>query len=139
MKDIKVYLTKEFIESVEDSEIDFDLMREFGAEPDGDNYIDIEWMQKGGPKWGVDGFPINIDRMIETLQSLKQKGATHIEMEYHCDHISYPIDAYRITHSTQEDIEAEKAKMTKAQKLEAEKAELRAKLRELEQESRKLT
>ena len=52
---------------------------------------------------------------------------------------SLTIDAYRITHSTQEDIEAENAKMAKAQKLEAEKAELRAKLRELEKESRKLT
>ena len=52
----------------------------------------------------MDGHPINIDRLINTLQGLKENGATHVQMEYHCDHISYPIQGYKLSVSTEEEV-----------------------------------
>jgi len=74
-----------------------------------------------------------------SLQEMKDKGATHVEMEYHCDHISYPIYGYRITHADQADIDELERKKTQAEKLAAEAKELRAKLREIEDQRRSLT
>jgi len=142
MEEIQIRLTKEFIAEVEDSEIDFDLQREFAGEVDSDTYVNIEWIEKGGPKWGSEGYPIRIDRVMQTLQEMKDKGATHVEMdemEYHCDHISYPIYGYRITHADQADIDELEQKKTQAEKLAAEAKELRAKLREVEDQQRNLT
>jgi len=139
MEEIKIRLVKEFIAEVEDSEIDFDLQREFAGEVDSDTYIDIEWIKKGGPKWGSEGYPIRIDRVLGILQEMKDKGATHVEMEYHCDHISYPIYGYRITHADQTDIDELEQKRTQAEKLAAEANELRAKLIEIEHQRRSLT
>ena len=139
MEEIQIRLTKEFIAEVEDSEIDFDLQREFAGEVDSDTYVNIEWIEKGGPQWGSEGYPIRIDRVMQTLQEMKDKGATHVEMEYHCDHISYPIYGYRITHADQADIDELEQKKTQAEKLEAEAKELRAKLREIENQRRSLT
>ena len=123
---------------MEDGEIVFDLQREFAGEVDSDAYVDIEWIEKGGPKWGSEGYPIRIDRVMQTLQEMKDKGATHVEMEYHCDHISYPIYGYRITHADQADINELERKKTQAEKLAAEAKELRAKLREIEDQRRSL-
>ena len=139
MEEIQIRLTKEFIAEVEDSEIDFDLQREFAGEVDGDAYVNIEWIEKGGPQWGSEGYPIRIDRVMQILQEMKDKGATHVEMEYHCDHISYPIYGYRITHAEQADIDELEQKKTQAEKLAAEAKELRAKLREIEDQQRSLT
>jgi hypothetical protein len=139
MEEIQIKLTKEFIAKVEDDEIDFDLQREFAGEVDGDTYIDIEWIEKGAPMFGSEGYPIRIDRVLQILQEMKDKGATHVEMEYHCDHISYPIYGYRITHADQTDIDELERKRTQAEKLEAEAKELRAKLREIEDQRRSLT
>ena len=138
MEEIQIRLVKEFIADVEDSEIDFDLQREFAGEVDSDTYINIEWIEKGGPKWGSEGYPIRIDRVLQILQEMKDKGATHVEMEYHCDHISYPIYGYRITHADQADIDELERKKTQAEKLAAEAKELRAKLREIEDQQRNL-
>ena len=139
MEEIQIRLVKEFIAEVEDSEIVFDLQREFAGEVDSDTYIDIEWIGKGGPKWGSEGYPIRIDRVLQILQEMKDKGATHVEMEYHCDHISYPIYGYRITHADQADIDELEQKKTQAEKLTAEANELQAKLREIEDQRRSLT
>ena len=139
MKEIQLKLTKEFIAEVEDGELDFDLQREFVGELDSDTYVDIEWIEKGGPKWGSEGYPVRIDRIMQILQEMKDKGATHVEMEYHCDHISYPIYGYRITHADQADIDEMEQKKTQAEKLNAEADVLRAKLREIEQQRKSLT
>jgi hypothetical protein len=138
MEEIQIRLVKEFIAEVEESEIDFDLQREFAGDVDCDTYVNIEWIEKGAPKWGVDGYPIRIDRVMRILQEMKDKGATHVEMEYHCDHISYPIYGYRITHADQADIDELEQKKTQAEKLTAEANELRAKLREIEDQRKRL-
>lgn len=139
MKEIQIRLTKEFIAEVEDGELDFYLQREFVGEVDSDTYVDIEWIEKGGPKWGSEGYPVRIDRIMEILQEMKDKGATHVEMEYHCDHISYPIYGYRITLADQADVDELEKKRTQAEKLNAEANMLRAKLREIEDQRRSLT
>ena len=62
-------------------------------------------------------YPINIDKMIADLQSLKEQGSTHVEVDYNCDHIGYEISGYSITTSTKEEIEIyENKQATEGQK-----------------------
>lgn len=41
--------------------------------------------------------------MIAKLQELKNAGSTHVELDYHCDHIGYEISGYEIRLSTEEE------------------------------------
>jgi len=128
------YVTKEFIAEVEDDGLDFILQSEFGIDNDDDDvYTSIAYIEKNTPTFRYGGHPINIDRLINTLQGLKEKGATHVGMEYHCDHISYPIFGYKLTKSTDEEVaeftnkQAEKA----AERIKKEKERLERELEKL--------
>ena len=100
-KDPNVYIKQTLIDDHEVSEIDFDLHKKFkfDYEDDGD-FITIEDGQGSS-----DGYPIEIDKMIKILQQFKNKGATHVAMNYHCDHIGYEMSAYEIKKATQDDID----------------------------------
>lgn len=117
----KVYVTKKLIDDVEHSEIDFDLYDEFKFNYDTHSeFVKIPIGKQGD----ADGYPIKIDRLIKTLEKMKTKGATHVEMNYHCDHIGYEISGYEIKPSKQEEIDIyENERLTQRQK--------EAKIREL--------
>lgn len=40
----------------------------------------------------TDSYPINIETLEKMLQDAKSKGATHVEIDYHCDHIGYIVE-----------------------------------------------
>jgi hypothetical protein len=94
-----MHVTKTLIKNSDFSELDFDLYDEFGF--DHDNYDEFETIDKGRGR--ADGYPVNIDRMIAKLQELKNAGSTHVELDYHCDHIGYEISGYEIRLSTEEE------------------------------------
>ena len=96
MKEKKIY--KKLIDKIEFSEIDFDLHRELGYDMEED-YIDLI-----GDRGRADGYPIAIDRIIDKLNEMKSKGATHVELDYHCDHIGYLIDGYKLTEATEDEV-----------------------------------
>ena len=124
----KVYVTKRLVDDIEHSEIDFDLYSEFGF--DYDTHSEFVGIQMGQD--GTDGYPINIDKMIKTLEDMKAKGATHVEMNYHCDHIGYEISGYEIKASKQEEIDIyENQRLTQRQK-EAKIRELYKQIQELQ-------
>jgi len=104
--DKNVYVTKTLVEKTEFSELDFDLYDEFRFSCDEDNdFIEIE---KG--RGYADTYPIKIEKLIEKLQSLKEKGSTHVELSYLCDHIGYNIDGYKMELSNNKDISDYKIK-----------------------------
>ena len=97
----KIYINKTVVSDHNFSELDFDLQEEFGFNYE--EFDDLVEIQKGHGH--ADAYPIKIDRMIQALESLKNLGATHVELEYHCDHIGYDITGYEIKLSSNEDIE----------------------------------
>jgi len=124
----KKYLQKIHIEDNSIDELDFVLHDEFGI--DTYNNQEFEIIQVGNSS--AYGHIVNIDMFMERLQSLKEKGATHIEMEYHCDHIGYDISAFHVRPSTDEEINTfEKAKSAKDE-VDRKRAELQRQLRELD-------
>lgn len=127
----KVYVTKKLINDVEHSEIDFDLYGEFKFDYDTHSEFVTIPMGKQGD---ADGYPIKIDRMIKTLEKMKAKGATHVEMNYHCDHIGYEISGYEIKLAGSKEIEIfENERLTQRQK-EAKISELYKQIQELQKQ-----
>ena len=110
----KIYITKEVIENKEHSEIDFLIRDEFEIDYESD-YELIELIQ-GKPD--VINESINIDLMIKTLQELKEKGSTHVSLDYHSDHIGYEMTGYKIYHSTEEQIKDYEEKLSNRRKKE---------------------
>lgn len=122
------YVTKTLVAEENFSELDFELHDKFKFDyEDGGDFIKIE----NGFGNTSEAFPIDIDTMINTLQSMKEKGATHVEIEHHCDHIGYDISGFNIRSSTQEEITLKENKNIK-------EAEKQKKLRELYAEINKL-
>ena len=78
--DKNIYITQTFIENKGFSELDFELQKEFGFEYNEDYTNEFEIIEKS--KVYADGYPVNIDKMIELLKILKSKGATHVELDY---------------------------------------------------------
>ena len=109
MERTKTYITKKLIDDISFSEIDFDLHSEFDFDYETDSeFIEIQIGQ------GIsDGYPINIDNMIKALEDLKKKGSTHVEINYHCDHIGYEISGYEIKRSNEEEISSYEEKRSK--------------------------
>lgn len=102
-----MYITKEVIGDVEHSEIDFLIQEEFGY--DYENYQELVEIEVGNGD--VRNEPISIDLMVKTLQELKEKGSTHVSLDYHCDHIGYEMTGYKIYLSTEEQINTYEEKL----------------------------
>ena len=129
----EVYITHKYVKEIEHSEIDFDLPENvLGREVD---TLDIRniFVSREGKWWTGEGEPMEIDKVIKTLNELKDKGANYVEMMYHCDHIGYVFNGVDIHESTKEELEAhlegEKKKNERARQEEIEKLE--RKLKEL--------
>jgi hypothetical protein len=101
------YITKEVIKDIEHSEIDYLIHEEFGYDYENDQEL-VEIKIGNGE---VTNAPISIDLMIKTFQELKEQGATHVSLDYHCDHIGYEMTGYKIYHSTEDQIKAYEDKL----------------------------
>jgi hypothetical protein len=102
-----MYITKEVIGDVEHSEIDFLIRDDFGFDYENDQEL-VEIEVGNGD---VTNEPISIDLMVKTLQELKQKGSTHVALNYHTDHIGYEMTGYKIYLSTEEQINSYEEKL----------------------------
>jgi hypothetical protein len=106
------YLKKENLEDIEISEIDFDFYNEMEipeTDEDGEGWYDHEFIidQNGSP----DAEVIKIDRVIEQLQNMKDKGCNYMTMEYHCDHIGYMFAGFKISEASEEEVKTYKKKI----------------------------
>ena len=98
-----IYVTKRLVYDIEFSEIDIEFDEKFGRDYDDDDsdVIEIELGEQGD----ADGHVIDIDKMINTLQNIKNKGSNYVSLNYHEDHIGYEISGYSIKKSTPEEIQ----------------------------------
>lgn len=125
------YIKKRHIDDCSFEDLDLDLYEEFIVDQGHDDELETVRVGRGR----ADGFPIKIDRMLEALTKLKEAGATHIEIGYHCDHIGYDISGFSIVELKPDEIIELKAKQD-AERLREEKIrKLKNKLRELENEN----
>lgn len=127
MENKDIFVTQELKENDSFDELDFVLYDEFGFDYENG---DIHFIRKGGYGY-ADGTPVKIDSMIEKLQELKERGATHISLSDNCDHHGYDMTSYIIRFSTEE----EKQEFLNKQKKEEEKYQ---KIRELQEEINKI-
>jgi hypothetical protein len=130
MKDTNVYVKKTLVGEETFDELDFEMHHDFKFNYDvHDDFVEIVEGQGS-----ADGYPINIDHLIACLQRLKKDGATHVEMNYHVDHIGYEIDGYQIRTATQDEINKHlgKKKAKKTKETEDEINRLKKKLKDLE-------
>lgn len=97
-----------YIDRYETEELDFELKDEFGLGAyDEENDVQEIIHDDINAKHYTDGLPINIDILIGKLQEFKNKGATHVEMDWHCDHLAYLFSAVNIREATAKEIEDE--------------------------------
>lgn len=123
-----VYVVKEHVGDFERDELDFELHEEFGF--DYDECQGFVELNKGRGRVD-DTAPIKIDDLLSIITELKSRGATHVCMDYHVDHIGYELSGYRIELADPALVEAyeseqsrEKAKQLEIQRLRAEIAAL---------------
>lgn len=124
------YMTTKVVDEEEFSEIDFDLYFEiFGIGSDFPDDWDPAEIKIGSH--GVDGFPIQIDRMINQLLTWKELGANYVALEYHPDHIGYPMVGLHISRSTKEEISTFEDKELKKRQKEEKLLELYAEIHKI--------
>jgi hypothetical protein len=114
-----VYIKQTLVSNESFDELDFQLHREFGF--DYDTHDDFVTIQEG--QGYVDNAMMKIEQLEEVLKSMKEKGATHISLDYHCDHIGYDMSGYKIEAATQDEIDVFTGKK-KAKKQEAKQARI---------------
>jgi hypothetical protein len=128
-----IYIKKELITEKSFSELDFDLQEEFGFKYDDEDSQFHEITTGSNP---IGTYPIRIDRLISALQNMAEHGATHVELDYHCDHIGYDLAGFSVTQATSEDIEDKLEKERKEREKREKRAELLRQLNELEREDK---
>ena len=130
----KMFVKKTHIDDFGFSELDFDLHEEFNFDY---NELD-EFDEICSGQGDADGYPIKIDRVIEALTALKNLGATHVEMDYHCDHIGYEISGYEIRLATEDEVKTFTDVENARKEKELKRLDLQRQLRELDRESEAL-
>lgn len=97
---MNIYVKRKFVYENELSEIDFILRDEFGF----DYETHDEFFIEGDVSPYADAFPVNIDVIIQELSNMKAAGVTHVEIDYHRDHIGYIFEGYQITLMTETEV-----------------------------------
>lgn len=123
-----VYLKREVVYESEISEIDFKLKEEFGF----DYEKHEDFLIEGDSNGYADAYPIKIEHIIQELVNMKDAGATHVEIGYHCDHIGYIFEGYRIKPMDKSEVEEIKNMKAKNDKKIQEIADLKQRIKELE-------
>ncbi len=56
-------------------------------------------------RYANESSPISIDELQKIISKLIKKGATHVEIVYHCDHDNYIFNGVSLVKATQEDVD----------------------------------
>lgn len=125
-----VYYKKEHIGSKEWSDLDFLLREHIGFDYEKhDKCVEIS------NKTGMTGTcPMDIDKILSQLKKMRKKGATHVSLDYHIDHIGYVMDNWKVTPATKEEVDKFNKRMdeVRAERIEKRKEELKRQLKLLE-------
>jgi hypothetical protein len=124
------HLYKTYIKSISIDDLDLVLYEEFNVDMDNGQDCEIIEDQCGS----VCTHPISIDTMIGEMIKLKEKGATHISLDYHEDHIGYDVSAFNIKVATSEEVNNFIKDKTAREIKEQKRADLQRQLRELDED-----
>lgn len=128
MEDNLLYLKRTLVYENEISELDYELYDEFGF----DSTTHSRGILIDTDDYDSNAYPVSIDKLIEELTEMKQQGATHVEIQYHTDHIGYVFEGYTIKAMSDTDIEEHNHQMQVERDKERRIAELKKQIRILE-------
>ena len=127
-----IFVTSKLISRKEFSELDIQFKEDFGFNyKDDEEFILIEKIEKGIRNYPLESEPIDIDKLINYLNSIKEKGANYAGIDFHCDHQSYIIGGYSIRFSDDKEI-------SEYQEIEQKEKEKQEKILKLHEEIHKL-
>lgn len=110
MEDKNTYVTSKFKEK---SYLEETTSDNFGFDWNTNSYFEII----GDKPWEkTRSGLIEINRLIDELVSLREKGSNYVGCEYHCDHRELELFGFELTSSTQEEIDYHKEKEKEIQR-----------------------
>jgi hypothetical protein len=128
MNSKNIYVNQKLVYDNEISDLDIALHEEFGF--DYETHDDLIIEHQGNHD--TSNFPIKIETIIQELVNMKDSGATHSVIEYHCDHIGYIFNGFNIKKMTTGEITELEAFKKKQNDKQQQINELKAQLKELE-------
>lgn len=125
-----IYISKELVDNIYSDELDFLLHEEFGYDCEKHDHF-YEIPRSFGR---ADSEPLEINKAIEILTKLKEKGSTHVQIEYNYDHIQYIFSGIKIELADEKLIEKFKKHQEKEKRCDDKISKLLKEIRELENE-----
>lgn len=80
-----------------------------------------------------DGGTVSINKLLKTLEFLKEKGFNHVNIDYHCDHDELEVTGLNISDPSEEQLDTHLNKLN--EKIDSEK---QAKIKKLEEQLKEL-
>lgn len=90
------YFTTKFIQKIG--------MESRPEEENGFDYESYESYEEIGDVNQSDAGLVNLDKLINTLQLLKEKGANYVACDWHCDHVELDVYGFNFKPSTDSEI-----------------------------------
>lgn len=100
-----MYVLRHFLKQVNIDDVDDMLKNEFGFKYEFDDDFELEndfiIINKETLRRpiGHDSSIININTLINSLETLRNEGSTHVAVDWHCDHLSYELYGYDVTYA----------------------------------------
>lgn len=113
------YIFHEIIAEIDHSDLDIEFQDDLLGKND-DDYHDYRMIESDANKhysWASENEFLEINLAIQTLQDLKDKGATHVDITPHCDHHAYVFYGNIFRLATEEEIQIAKNKYVEDKKL----------------------
>ena len=98
MKSKKIFINQNFIKKIVSDDTFYDIQNKCNYNNDDDDELII--IETGD--YRSSGHPIEISKIIEYFNSLKDCGCTHAEIGYHVDHREYELSGFNISNASQE-------------------------------------
>lgn len=111
MSNKNIYISQHFINEIELNDVTDMLRTEFGFkyELNDDAELDNEFIITNEEALyrtvGHDSSIINISTLINSLETLRNEGSTHVAVDWHCDHLSYDLYGYTVNLAENHEIE----------------------------------
>lgn len=111
---MNICISQHLIDKIEIDDVNHELRTEFGFYSADDTN---EFIVTNEETSYHESEIVNIDTLINSLETLKKMGSTHVSVDWHCDHLSYELYGYAVNYAEDHEIEDYQNK----QKLKADK------------------
>lgn len=110
MKSKNTYITQHSVMKIVIDDVDHELKKEFCFKYETDDDFELEndfiiTNEASLQYTSNDSEIVNIDTLINSLETLKKKGSTHVAVDWNCDHLSYELYGYRVNLAEDNEIE----------------------------------